>query len=107
MLRLNEMRIQKSITQKELAKAIGVKNYTVANWEQGRSEPSIQDLIELSNIFECTIDYFVGRTHDFENVELYPIFNKKDKRTIDLFLKLPQNKKEIISELIDDINKGL
>ncbi len=107
MLRLNDLRKQKPITQQELAQKIGVKNYTIANWEQGRAEPSIRDLIDLANIFECTIDYLVGRTDEFETIEQYPIFDKNDKRTIDMFLKLPKNKKEVISEIIGDINKGL
>ena len=38
MLKLQELRIQAGLTQRELAEKIGVKNYTVANWEQNRTE---------------------------------------------------------------------
>ena len=59
---LKDLRNEKKITQKELASIINVSNYCIYNWERGRSEPSILDLINLSNFFEVSIDYLVGKT---------------------------------------------
>jgi len=33
MYRIHELRLAAGLTQRELAEKIGVKNYTVANWE--------------------------------------------------------------------------
>ena len=33
----------------------------VSHWEKGHSEPSISQLITLSNYFGVTIDYLVGK----------------------------------------------
>ena len=56
MLKIQELRTAKNLTQRALAEQIGVKNYTVANWEQNRTEPSLGDLIDLANFVECSID---------------------------------------------------
>ena len=49
MLRLYEIRKSRGLTQKDVGDKIGVMNYTIANWEQGRSDPSVEDLINLAD----------------------------------------------------------
>ena len=48
--RLKELRISMSLTQSELANKLGIPTSTYANWELGRTEPSIGDIY---NIIEC------------------------------------------------------
>ena len=60
--RLKELRIEKGLTQKQLAKELNVSEDSVYNWEKGRSEPSINDLIILATMLDVTIDYLVGKT---------------------------------------------
>ncbi len=31
-------------------------------WEKGRSEPSVQQILDLSALFEVTTDYLLGKT---------------------------------------------
>lgn len=57
---LKATREKKNISIKQLAEAIEVKTYTITDWETGRSEPSINNLIKLSNYFNVTIDFLVG-----------------------------------------------
>ena len=70
MFRIQELRTAKNLTQRELAERIGVKNYIVANWEQNRTEPSVQDLRDLADFFECSVDYLIGRENDFGQIVL-------------------------------------
>lgn len=58
--RLKELRGRK-YTQKELAEKINVSKDSIYNWEKGRSEPSIDDLILLATVLDVTIDYLVGK----------------------------------------------
>lgn len=60
--RLKELRSEKNLTQKQLSKKLNVSEDCVYNWENGRSEPSITDLINLATILDVTIDYLVGKT---------------------------------------------
>ena len=49
---LRELRSKKGVTQIELAKAIGVSNGNVGDWERGRSKPGYEALIALARYFE-------------------------------------------------------
>ena len=59
--RLKELRKEKSLTQKQVAKILDKSETGYASWEQGLSEPSINDLITLSQYYDVTIDYLVGK----------------------------------------------
>ena len=58
---LKSMRQLKNIGQKELAEVLNTTVKTVSHWETGYSEPSISQLIAISNFFEVSIDELVGK----------------------------------------------
>lgn len=45
-----------SISQSELAKAFGVSQSMVVNWENGKSKPSIEDLLFYCEVCETDLD---------------------------------------------------
>ncbi|MBQ7797989.1 MAG: helix-turn-helix transcriptional regulator [Clostridia bacterium] len=59
--RLKELRKINHLFQRELAEKINVSVYIVSDWEKGRSEPCLQDLINLAVALNTTIDYLVGK----------------------------------------------
>ena len=65
MLRLKDLREEKGVLQKELAHAINRTRACISSWEQGKTEPSIDDLLKLADFFEVTIDCLVGRDGHF------------------------------------------
>ncbi len=58
--RLKELRKEKGLTQKELAKLVNKSETGVASWEQGLSEPCINDIRILCQIFDVSADYLLG-----------------------------------------------
>ena len=60
--RLKELRDEKGLTQQEIGNLVNMSKMAVSHWEKGHSEPSIAQLICLSNYFEVTVDYLVGKT---------------------------------------------
>ena len=44
------------LTQKEAANLLGVKNYQLANYETGRTEPNIATLLKMSSIYNVSLD---------------------------------------------------
>jgi len=58
--RLKYMRKQVSLTQKEIAIKLNIQRVTYSHYETGRSQPSIDTLVILAQIFNCSIDYLVG-----------------------------------------------
>ncbi|MGT2624846.1 helix-turn-helix domain-containing protein [Streptococcus pluranimalium] len=60
--RLKELRIQKKLTQQELADLLKVNRVTYRNYETGTNEPKFRTLLELGKIFNVTTDYLLGIT---------------------------------------------
>lgn len=50
--RLKELREEKKYSQKTVAHKLGCPVSTYANWEQGRTEPSIYDLYNIMWVYE-------------------------------------------------------
>ncbi len=49
------------LTQDELSIDLNVKRYNVADWEQGRSEPSLNMLILICRYFKVNIDVMLNQ----------------------------------------------
>ena len=68
MIRIKELREEKNLLQKDLAKALNSNQRTISNWENGLAQPNIESLILLADFFEVSIDFLVGRSDDFGQV---------------------------------------
>ncbi|MCI1958805.1 MAG: helix-turn-helix domain-containing protein [Clostridia bacterium] len=60
--RLRRLRKENKMTQGELAKKLNYGYTAVSNYESGRNEPGIRELIILSDIFGVSVDYLIGKT---------------------------------------------
>ena len=58
---LKAARVNAGLTQKELAKKLGVTNTTVNSWENGITEPSLNQLRELSRLSGIPMDFICVR----------------------------------------------
>ncbi len=63
--RLKELRIEKQLSQKELADLLSTGQSSISAWERGTREPLAHQLVDLANVFECSVDYLLGIT-DFK-----------------------------------------
>ncbi len=57
---LKKYRIQKNLTQEEVAEYLGITAQSVSKWERGESYPDITLLPALANIFETSVDLLLG-----------------------------------------------
>lgn len=57
--KLQLIRKNKGLTQEELAEKLSVSRQAVAKWESGQVHPEITNLIQISNLFNVTVDYLV------------------------------------------------
>lgn len=74
--RLKQLRAENNLTQTNLADILGIAKTTLAAYEQGKSEPSIDTIIKLADFFNVSIDYLLGRTNiKSPNVEISYIAN--------------------------------
>ena len=61
-IRLRELRKEKMFSQEKLAKKLGITQQSYARYEADTSEPSYEMLVQISNIFEVSCDYLLGKT---------------------------------------------
>ncbi len=59
--RLREERIERGLSQIELAVVIGVSKGIISLWENGLREPTLSNLLTLADYFELSLDELVGR----------------------------------------------
>ena len=57
--KLQLIRKNKGLTQEELAESLDVSRQAVAKWESGQAYPDICNLIQISKLFNVTVDYLV------------------------------------------------
>ena len=62
--RLKDLRKSKSITQKQLAVALGASERGIQHYELDERAPTCEMLIAIADYFDVSIDYLVGRSDD-------------------------------------------
>jgi len=65
--KLFEIRKQKGMSQEELADRLNVSRQTISKWETGLTTPEMEKLIEMSKLFEITIDELVGNDNNVKD----------------------------------------
>lgn len=106
--RLRSLRIQKGLSQSDLAKLINVHNNNISRYERGESKPSAESLRILADALEVSTDYlYDGDEEDaavadfgdkdllymFREIEKFSDENKKHiKALINAFIKAEKHK---------------
>lgn len=101
MYRIKQLREEKGISQRALAKKVGASAKAVNFWESGKVEPSAKFICALADVFECTCDYILGRSDDLGNVNVMRELNDKEKLVLKLYSELDTSQSK---EVIDFIN---
>ncbi len=80
---LKQFRKRKNYSQATLARKLNYGHTTIANYESGRNEPSIDDLIKIAIILDISLDELVGKNP-----------SKKEECFLHEFQKLSEKKSE-------------
>ena len=64
--KLFNLRKEKNITQQELSEILGVSRQAISRWEMGTSFPSIENLLQLSRLYNVSIDFLINDELDSE-----------------------------------------
>lgn len=75
-LRIKQMRLDNNWTQKDLAQKLGLKNDTaIANYEAGYSIPKDEIKLKMCELFNCSIDYLMGKSDFKSKLEFFNRYN--------------------------------
>ena len=86
---LKQFRKRKKYSQATLARKLDYGHMTIANYESGRNEPSIDDLIKIAIILDISLDELVGKNP-----------SKKEECFLHEFQKLSEKNQNRILDLI-------
>lgn len=85
--KLKSLRLEKKLTQRQVADRIGLAISAVSSYESGSRYPSYDVLVKLARIFHVSTDYLLGMT---------------DKRNLDV-TGLYDDEIELVSQLVDKL----
>lgn len=59
--RLRDLREDRDLRQTDVARATGLDQKTLSNYETGKTAPDMHSLIKLADFFGVSLDYLTGR----------------------------------------------
>ena len=102
MIRLFELRTEKELSQRDMAKALNISQETYNNWENANTQPSIEQLILLSKFFGVSVDYIIGNSDDFGILN----FDKKsDDGILGLYVAAPPQIQSAVKTILEEYHK--
>ena len=88
MLRLQEIREERNILQKDLANRLDKTRACISSWETGKTEPDIESLIKIADILDVSLDYLLGRSDDGGIIKIETQLSGEQKELLELFGKM-------------------
>lgn len=58
---LKKLRKEKKLSQTEIAKILGIPQRTYSDYETNKSEPKLDTLIKIAELYQTSTDYLLGR----------------------------------------------
>lgn len=78
---LKKIRLDNKLTQEELAQKINTSRSNIANYENDKNMPSLDILEKFSKLFNCSIDYLLGKKNEEtlsmpNNIYMCPVYGQ-------------------------------
>ena len=103
MNRLLELRTEKNLSQRAVAKSLYISQGTYNNWENGRTQPSIEQLIELSKLFSVSVDYLLGNTDEYGTVHAGETLTSEERILLKRFRSLREEARIALLQFLEKL----
>ncbi len=106
---IKSLRTEKHLKQVDLANILNTTQSTVGKYERNELEPNIDTLIRLSNFFECSVDYLLGREEEDGRIITYSTpssLSDVEQHIVDTFRLLTNRRKIMVVGYIDGVYAG-
>lgn len=102
MNRIKELRIEKGLLQSDIAKYIKKSERIVGFYESGERDPNTDTLLKLSELFDVSIDYILGKSNfkNYKKIELDAIDVAFAKGIKELTKENQQTLKNLMEKLL-------
>ena len=64
------LRKEQGLTQQQIGEKLQTTQRCYASWAQGRTEPNIEMLVKLADIYEVSVDYLLGRSDELGAISI-------------------------------------
>lgn len=93
--RLRALRVQRGLSQEEVAKATGITRGNISNYELDRFKPSTESIVRLASFFNVSVDWLLtGKGNS-------PVPNKTDGSEERLLRKYHSLPRALQAEVLD------
>lgn len=82
--KIKSLRQSNDLTQKELAEKLNVSSQAISNWEREKGYPDIANIIQLSDLFNISLDTLIKEDLDFKEI----LLEDKADRQVDTFMSI-------------------
>ena len=99
---LKRLREEASVSQKQLAEAVGVSQQSINKYENHNIEPDIGTLIRIAEYFNTSVDYVVGHSairRKIEAVVPYEL-NAGEAALVEGYRRLTQTQQNCVQTVI-------
>lgn len=97
---LKNLRIQRSMSQADLARILSVSRSTISSYENGTRTPDRDTLLKIANCFMVSTDFLLGREPYNSSIEYGQVLSQIDQLLHSSPLD-PEQKKAILTEVAD------
>ncbi|MBQ9912423.1 MAG: helix-turn-helix transcriptional regulator [Firmicutes bacterium] len=104
---LRYLREKNGVSQKQLAKILGVSQQSVNKYENQTTDPDIPRLIQMANHFNTSVDFLVGNTdieRKYEEVHENDL-NDNELMVMSEYRETDRTGQEIILSLLRKLNQ--
>jgi transcriptional regulator with XRE-family HTH domain len=101
--RLKALRLEKGMTQQQLADVLEIEKSNISRFESGKQSPSSENKVKMAKLFNVSVDYMLGLSeHKTLNHDKSEKISKEAADLMEKINKLPPEKRQAIMNLIDN-----
>ena len=104
MIKLFELRSEKGLSQRAVAKELLISQGTYNNWENGHTQPSIEQLLALSAFFAVSVDYLIGNTDEQDVIRAEALLSTEEKQLIRKYRSLPEDTRNLLLHFVEKLH---
>lgn len=105
---LKKLRIERKLSQQELADLLHTTQQSVYKYEKGITSPNFDTLSHMADIFDTSVDYLIEHTsisRKIEPTEEWEL-NEDEQALLRKYRKLPRRLKELSQTIIDEFSNN-
>lgn len=87
--RLREMRMKLKLSQRQVAERLDSSISSISGYETGEKTPSAEQLLALSYLYNCSVDYLLGKQKEvFVSEDHKNLLNYEQSKALMRFINL-------------------